>query len=90
MNSRTVAGTVIEALLSSNARRATKFLTDRLTVKASRMHKPHKRNRYNTCVVTIGVPNYAEREFIRRCKQASEPFPVRKIQLQFYQPKSKR
>jgi hypothetical protein len=31
---------------------------------------------------TIGIPNYL-REFIRKCKKAGEPFPVKKIQLKF-------
>lgn len=77
----TVAGTVINTLLLSGARRATKYVSENFTIKASRMHRPDKRNRYTTLVVSIGAPNYEEREFIRKCKRAGEPFPVRKIQL---------
>jgi hypothetical protein len=35
-------------------------------------------------VFTIGKPNYEEREFIKKCKKAGEPFPVKKIQVKFY------
>lgn len=31
--------------------------------------------------LTIGKPNYAEREFIKDCKKAGEPFPVERVQL---------
>lgn len=34
-------------------------------------------------VLTHGRPNYAQRQFIRRCQRAGEPFPVRKVQLRF-------
>jgi len=40
-------------------------------------------------VLTIGRPNYAEREFIKLCKKAGEPFPVKKMQLKFYPKKKK-
>ena len=33
-------------------------------------------------ILTIGKPNYLEREFIKKCVKAKEPFPVKKIQFQ--------
>jgi len=32
-------------------------------------------------VVTYGAPNYIEAKFVKVCKKAGEPFPVKKIQF---------
>jgi hypothetical protein len=80
---------LIDALIKTGARKATRYVSPRLVVKACRRHKPDRRNLRVEFVVTLGAPNYAEREFIKRCKKAGEPFPVRKIQLQFYPLKKK-
>ena len=74
---------VIAPLLAGN-RKATKYLSPRLVVKASRRHKP----RYGAnveIVLTIGRPNYTEREFIADAKKAGEGFPVRKVQLKTWE-----
>ena len=78
-------GKTVQAMLTANARRATKFITDKLVVTASRRLFRGKivRGSREEIVLKIGVPNYREREFIRRCKKAGEKFPVKKIQLQF-------
>lgn len=75
---------LFSAVLTDGIRKATKFIAPNLVVKATRRHKPDKRERLKEIVVTIGRPNYAEREFIRSCRKAGEPFPVRKLQLQPY------
>lgn len=62
-------------------RKATKFLTPDLVVKATGRHKPTKRSRQTEVILVVGKPNYAEREFIRQAKKAAEPFPVRRIQV---------
>lgn len=82
---------VVTALLANNARRATKYLSERQVVKASRKLYRRKLPRKGSTVeivLTVGRPNYEEREFIRRCKAAGEPLPVRKVQLKF-PPKAK-
>jgi hypothetical protein len=61
--------------------RATKYLSDKLTVKATRQHKFNRHQKQATFIVTLGRPNYAERAFIAKCKKAGEPFPVKKVQL---------
>lgn len=75
--------------------RVTKYLSDRLTVKATRPVY-RRRNKYQrkknarrtlrddvlTIRFTVGAPNYLERRFIKDCKRAGESFPVRKIQYQ--------
>lgn len=74
----------VAALLDTDSWKATKYLSERQIIRATRRtykHRIDKRNRSINVVLTIGVPNYAEREFIKRCKKAGEPFPVRKIQL---------
>ena len=76
---------LLSALVSSGARRATKYLSEREVVKMTRrVYKLRKGRPLKSpleVVLTRGRPNYAEREFIRKCKKAGEPFPVRKIQL---------
>jgi len=75
---------VVEATLGLGARRATVFLGPKQVVRATRRHKPDGRANYVELVLTVGVPNYREREFVRACQKAGEPFPVKKIQLKWY------
>ena len=62
---------------------ATKIATPKITVRVTRRLKPLKSNRRNEYVVTIGEPNYLALRFIKLCKKAGEPFPVKKIQLNY-------
>jgi hypothetical protein len=73
---------VVNAATQRGIRRATRYLSSRLTVKATRRHKFDGRASRREVVVTIGAPNYAENIFIKRCKQAGEPFPVKRVLLQ--------
>lgn len=75
---------VVDALLGSGAKRATRYLSEKRVVKATRRHKPDRRARTAEFVVTVGAPNYAEREFIRVCRKAREPLPVRRVVLTPY------
>lgn len=75
------------AVLRQPIYRATKFLDPELVVKVTRPHKFSRRARSETVLVTVGKPNYAERIFVKRCLEAGEPFPVRKIQLRLQHPK---
>lgn len=77
-----------ECILEGGAYKATKYLSEKLTVKATRKrYKAYKagwRKGDNVDIIfTVGRPNYEEREFIKQCKKAGEPFPVKKIQLRF-------
>lgn len=65
-------------------RRATVYIGHHDTVKASRQRRHDGRARGQTFLVTMGSPNYAERRFIKKCQQAGEPFPVKKVQLQYW------
>lgn len=71
----------VVAYTLNGSRKATKYVTPTLTVKASRRHKPNRRTRYAEVLLTIGTPNYAERAFIRLAKKAGERFPIKKVQL---------
>lgn len=71
------AGQCVGALLRTEiARRATKYLSPQLTVKATRQRPIDRRTRQETFLVTVGRPNAREQQFIRVCKQAKQPFPV--------------
>lgn len=82
---------VAAALLDSGARKATLYLSTKLTIKASRPvyagKFEDKRSSRAEILFTTGAPNFEERLFIRRCLKAGEPFPVKKIQLKFLEVK---
>lgn len=81
----------IEGLLRSNARSATVYLSPEARVTATHVNKPDKRNRSTTMSVTFGKLNWAGREFVKACKRAGEPFPVRKVQLRWWpKPRTKK
>lgn len=91
----TVIGEVVMVLLySPGAHTATKYLSDKIVVRATRPNYKGKldgdslRALRTQVAVTIGDPNYTAREFIKQCKRAGEPFPIKKIQLK-YPPKKK-
>lgn len=72
---------VVAALVGSDAKKATCYVSEQMVVKATWRHKPKARNTREECVVTFGAPNFLERRFIKLAKQAKEPFPVRKVLL---------
>lgn len=79
--SRRDVGRLIEHLIETGARRATKYSSPRFVARATRRHKPDRRNSRTEFVVTIGAPNYREREFIKLAQKAKETFPISRIQL---------
>jgi hypothetical protein len=72
-----------ELLVDGRVHKATKYVSEKSTIKVTRIGKPSKNGTLNFRV-TIGVPNYLERKFIKDCIKAGEKFPVKKIQLKFY------
>jgi hypothetical protein len=72
---------VVHELLIAGDRKATKYLSPKLTVKASRQFRPDARQKNETFVLTIGKPNFAERAFIKTAIKAGEPFPIRRVLL---------
>lgn len=75
-------GEVFVPVLAGYAKKATKYISPKLVVKAT-LHgrKIDRRTGSFSILVTLGVPNYAEREYIKLLKAAGELFPVKKIQL---------
>lgn len=80
---RKAVSDVVAAVSVPGVHRATKYLSDKLVVRATRQRYSRKTDvRNGTVFLTMGRPNYACRKFIKACKKAGEPFPVRKVQLQ--------
>ncbi len=86
MNEHLMVGQCVQQLLRHGARRATKYVSPSRTVNVTRKRYrgsiDKKATAYNF-VVSIGRPNYVQAKFIKACKRAGEPFPVKKIQMAF-------
>lgn len=65
-------------------RKVTLYLSPTFIIKSSRMHKKDRRMKIENFVLTVGKPNYQEKKFIKLCKKAGEPFPIKKLQLKEY------
>ena len=76
-------GHLAEWVLDNGAKRATKYLSEKLTITATYQGKHRARDSSRTLLFTIGAPNYASRQFIKKCKAAGEPFPVKRLQIAF-------
>lgn len=77
---------VVEAIINNEAIKATKFISPKLIVRATRKLYGKKiiKNHNIEITLTIGKPNWAEREFIKLCEKSGEPFPIKKVQLKLY------
>ena len=84
--SRKIFSDLVEVILDGGAIKATKFFSERETVKATRRvygGKIDKRDSRREILFTIGTPNYEEREFIKKAKKAGESFPIKKILIKW-------
>lgn len=79
----------VTACLVLGAKKATAYISPTLVVKMSRVFEMDGRERSVNMVLTVGSPNYTEKEFIALCNKARDPFPVKKIQLKWYPDKKK-
>lgn len=72
---------------NNKVRFAAKYLSEKLVVRASRpVFGPKGKKRIIKggnlqLILTVGKPNFEQREFIKSCKKAGEPFPVKKMQI---------
>jgi hypothetical protein len=80
---RAIQEVVEIVLIHPQARSAVKYVDPKLVVKATRRTRHDKRDRHIELVLSVGRPNYAEREFVKMAKKAGEPFPVKKVQVKF-------
>lgn len=71
----------IQSLIEAEAHRATIFVSPTHTVKVTRRSKRAEKNQ--EFIVTIGRPNWHERQRVKTFLKAQEPFPVKRVQLQF-------
>jgi hypothetical protein len=81
-------GMLMRAVLLGGAIRATKYINEKQTIKATR--KRYKKGVVHSAidiVITIGKPNYIERAFIKKHKQTGGSFPVKKLQLKWDVPR---
>lgn len=75
-------GLVCSALVDmEGAKTAIKIINEKTIVKATYRFKPSNRHTREEMVVTMGAPDYLTAQFIKRCKKAGEPFPIKKIQF---------
>lgn len=87
MNINTAIYSCVNELISGrDVRKATKYLSSTLVVKATRQFKPSARDRSETFVVTYGKPNYAEREAIKKSQKSKlgKSFCLIGTYLQYY------
>lgn len=80
---------VLESLINdSTKKRAVKYVSSKFIIRGTR-GKFFRSTDNIEITLTIGKPNYLEREFIKLCQKAKEPFPIKKIQLQNFPKKKK-
>lgn len=82
---------VVEAVANKGIYKAAKYLSPKLVVRASRKLYKGKLASYNEdfeVILIVGKPNFEHREFIKMCKKAGEPFPVKNVQIK-HAPKTK-
>lgn len=77
-----------DVAMQPNTRRATAYISPKLTIKATAQRRHDKRGNSETILLTIGAPNFLERRFIRICQKAGMSFPLSQIQWKFW-PKKK-
>lgn len=80
-------------LLFSNPKlkTVTQYISPLNVVRVTKSNKHNNRKkRSNTYLVTVGKPNYKSALFVKACVKAGEPFPVRRLQLDYYPLKRKK
>lgn len=88
MNEYSIYAQLAKTLIESDAHKATKIISDKRTIVATRRltrGKIYKNKRFpeTEILFTDSRPNFENRKFIKICKRAGEPFPIKKIQLKF-------
>lgn len=80
---------IFGAIIGQGAKSAIKYLGPKSVIKGTFHGKRDKRARSVNVVLSIGAPNYAERQFIKKAVAAGEPFPIKKVVLKFAPAKKK-
>lgn len=63
-----------------DARRITRLVSPHQTIKVTRQHRPDRRERQEVFLVTIGKPNFVERQLIKTARKNGVCFPIGRIQ----------
>ena len=79
-----VIGEIANEVLTNGAKQATLYLTPNLTVKATLRGKARTNGRGTTILLTIGKPNYEQRQFIARHKRTDGVFPSNVTTLKYF------
>lgn len=66
---------------TQSARSAVKYISPSLVVKLTRQRPYRVRAKNETFLLTVGKPNYAEREMVKLFRTAKEPFPVKRVMM---------
>lgn len=75
---------IIKLLIEQKAVKATKFISHNSIIRVVRTRYGKKFSPGNIqLTITVGKPNYLERDFIKLCKKSNESFPVKNVQLKF-------
>lgn len=81
---------VVEAVLSTEAVQAIKYLSPKVRVSAvRRVYSGRVDKGHTEVLIVIGRPNVKQQSFIKDCVKAIEPFPIKNMQVK-YQPKKKK
>lgn len=86
MITRDALSKTVVALYETDAYQATKFLSPKEIVRATRIRYKRKgwaRSNTTTVVVTTGRPNWDERRFIKKELKKGTKFPIKALQLKF-------
>lgn len=80
----------VETLLeNTDLRQTVVYQHPKAVVKATRQRRYDGRSTSTTILLTIGAPAFLQRQFIKACLKACEPFPVRKVQWKHWPKKLK-
>ncbi len=75
---------IVEILMTNpDAKKVTKYVWKDTTIKGTRRFILDRCVHSTEILLTIGRPNYAERQFIKKLVKAGEPFPVKKLQIKW-------
>jgi hypothetical protein len=80
---------LIKDILTTKAKKATRFVSPKEIIRAVRTSYKGKTGKKGfdkgniEITLTIGKPNYAERDFIKICLKAKQKFPLHKNILKF-------
>ncbi len=77
---------VFREIIRSEVKKATKYIGQELIIRVTKKTFDNNANNKGNMQITmtIGKPNYQEREFIKKCLIVNEPFPVKKVQVKLF------